>query len=63
MTNSLDVEMYEQQIVPMGIDVVDFITPNAIYIRLEVINKSKNRTMPIGLVDNIAKLIKEYKEN
>lgn len=63
MEDKLDVELYETRTEALGADSADFITNDATYIRLQVILRGKLKVIPSDLVDNIAKLIREYDVN
>lgn len=58
--SKLDTELFQIETVPLGVDTIDFVTSDATYIRIQVLIKGKVKEIPESLIQNIAKLIKEY---
>lgn len=63
MTEKLDTELYETRTEVLGVDSADFITNDGTYIRLQVIMRGLIKVIPSDLIDDIAKLIREYDLN
>lgn len=55
-------ELFSSTTEMLGMNSVDFIMNDATFIRIEVINKSPKKVIPMDLVEAIAKLIQDYQK-
>lgn len=60
MDKDRDVEIYKMQVDTLGVDSADFIMSDATFIRIQVIIRGKIKVIPQDLLNDIAKLIREY---
>lgn len=58
--SKLDTELFQVETIPLGADAIDFVTSDATYIRLQVLVRGRIKVIPNDLIENIAKLVREY---